>query len=122
MHRIIIITAFLSLVGCKTQEVIIEYDIPSNLTELERNYILADLETGRMLYKEHCAKCHGIYGKAEPGTPDFSKVKIILNLEIVLKRAVTRDPIAHKMTRVMLPDEVNRIMGFIDQYKIQPQP
>ena len=122
MHRIITITLLLSIAACKTQEVVIEYDIPSNLTELERNYVLADLETGRKLYKEHCASCHGIYGKAEPGAHDFSKVKLKPNLEFILKRATSREPVAHKMTRVMMPDEVNQIMGFIQRYKRQPQP
>ena len=116
---VILIALFTS--GCKTP-VLIEYDLPFVLSDLERNYVLADLETGRVLYKEHCASCHGIYGKAVSWAPDFSRVEVKTNLEIVLALAISRDPVSHKMTRVMLPDEVNQIMGFIQRYKRQPQP
>ena len=101
------------------KEMPVAYNLPENLGEQEKVYVLADLETGRMLYKEYCSRCHGIFSAAKPPAPDFSKVEVKTNMERALRRAVTRDPIGHRIIRRMMPDEVNQTLGFIQRYKRQ---
>lgn len=109
--------SILVMVQCKNQKEIIEYNIPFTLDTLGRKYIMYELETGKALYKDHCSKCHGIFNKAREGVPDFSVVEINSLFEARLNLAIFRDPISHNITRRMLPEEVNQIMGFIERYR-----
>src|SRR5690349_4268982 len=99
-----IILLFIIIVACKPKEKI-TYDLPSDMSKSDLKYVVDDLETGRILYKEHCSSCHGIFGKAKPGAPDFSVVSVKNNIEKRLRWAVTKDPVSHKITFIMMPEE-----------------
>jgi hypothetical protein len=105
---------FIVIVACKTREKI-TYDLPPGMSLSDTKYVMDDLETGRILYKDHCSTCHGIFGKAKPGVPDFSVYRVDNNLEKRMRWAVTKDPISHKITFEMMPEEVNQAMGFIQR-------
>ncbi len=110
-------TAFgILILSCRVQDKI-EYDIPASISTFEREYVLQDLETGRILYKDHCSGCHGIFGKAKPGVPDFAIVEVKDYLEKRMRRAITKNPVSHRITFIMMPEEVNQAMGFIQRYK-----
>ncbi len=121
MRLILIIVLIILVVQCKPKE-LIEYRLPEDLNEYDKKNVIADLETGKILYKDYCSRCHGIFGKAQPEAPDFSKVELKNNLEKRMRRAFTKDPISHEVTIKMMPEEVNTVLGFIQRYKRQPAP
>ena len=60
---------------CVTQKAT-AYDIPDHVTPANREAFIEKCEKGKILYKLHCAGCHGIYTKGKDSIPNFTKVQI----------------------------------------------
>ena len=63
------------LANCGTQKKA-EYNIGSDVTEENKKLFIERAEKGNILFKIHCAGCHGIYSKGKDGVPNFTKHQI----------------------------------------------
>ena len=64
------------LLGMCTTQKKVEYNIGSEVTAENRQLFIERAEKGRILFKVHCAGCHGIYSKGKDGVPNFTKQQI----------------------------------------------
>jgi cytochrome c5 len=101
-------TAGIILSNCSTEKKI-TYIIPPNYPETERKQLLAELDQGKMLYKEYCTACHGIFKKGVDSIPDFSKQQINLYAE----RFMFKDLKNHAIAMEIGGDQVYKILSFL---------
>ena len=60
---------------CGTQKKV-AYQIESHVTEENRVLFIERAEKGRILFREHCSGCHGVFAKAKDSVPDFTHHQI----------------------------------------------
>lgn len=60
---------------CATQKKV-EYHFDPHVTAENRALYLERAEKGRILFKEHCTGCHGVFARARDGMPDFTQHQI----------------------------------------------
>ena len=96
------------LTRCATQQKI-EYAIPENITDQQKDSLRVQLDKGLKLYKPNCSKCHGIFAKGKDSIPNFTAQQISL----YKARNELRDPKNHAFALKMPPEDLEAILNFL---------
>lgn len=91
------------------------YDIPQYMPEVRKAELLVNLEKGRILFKNNCSGCHGIFTKGKDSVPNFSE-KEIVNYMTAYQ---TNDQKNHAVMKKLLPEEMSMIMTFLKMRKFK---
>ena len=106
-------TAFLH--QCSSQKKT-EYNIPDHVTPVNREFLTAKADKGKVLYKIHCSQCHGIFAKGKDGVPNFTKTQID-NYHTAALLGI--DPRNHAVAKKMSAEQVDQIITFLTLRKIK---
>lgn len=87
-----------------------EYDIPSHVTEINRKLFIEKAEKGKILYKLHCAECHGVFTKGKDGIPNFTETQID-NYHVVALIGI--DAKNHAVAKKMSNEQIDQIITFL---------
>jgi hypothetical protein len=85
------------------------YVFPPALNQQKRDSLTLLCEKGRLIYKEHCTGCHGIFAKGKDDVPNFSKQQI----DMYASRASLRDPTNHAVMLEMPMEQLDAIQLFL---------
>ena len=104
---IILAAAGAALARCSTQKKV-EYNIPSHVDAEGRALFIERAEKGRILFREHCSGCHGVFAKSKDGMPDFThrQIENYKARDIALKGS-------HTTTRQLSSQQLDYIMDFL---------
>jgi mono/diheme cytochrome c family protein len=91
------------------------YDIPSHVPPENKAILIARAEKGKILYKEHCSGCHGIFTKGKDGVPNFTKVQIDNYQSTAL---IGLDPNNHAVAKRMSTEQIDYVITFLRLRKI----
>jgi len=94
-------------IQCASQKT--KYIFPSALSQHKQDSLIILCEKGRLVYKEHCTGCHGIFSKGKDDVPNFSKEQI----DMYASRASLRDPTNHAVMLEMPMDQLDAIQLFL---------
>jgi len=92
------------------------YDIPDHVTKENRELFIEKCEKGKILYKIHCAGCHGIYTKGKDSIPNFTKIQIDSYHAAAL---IGIDPNNHAAAKKMSSEQVDQVITFLRLRKIE---
>jgi len=95
----------------------ITYNIPADYPKEKRKELLAALDKGRVLYKENCSECHGIYSPGKPNVANFTNTQ----LDNYSARFVTRDRRNHMAAIKMSPEQLNQVIAFLKYKRTKTQ-
>jgi cytochrome c553 len=101
-------------IKCKTQKEAL-YIVPEQYTGETRENMIKMLEDGQTLFKIHCSRCHGIFGKGKDSIPNFSKTQI----ESYRSAALLEDPENHAVAQKIRPYDLDMILQFL-QFRRPP--
>lgn len=87
-----------------------QYDIPSHVTQINRNILLDKCEKGKVLYKIHCGDCHGIFTKGMDGVPNFTNIQID---NYHMTALIGLDPKNHAVAKKMSPEQIDQVVTFL---------
>ena len=93
----------------------VTYDIPASFPEARRQQIIGLFEKGKVLYKQNCSECHGIFTKGKDKIPNFSTIQ----LDNYSARFLAGDPKNHAIARQMSREQLNEVLTFL-KYKSKP--
>src|SRR3954466_3287855 len=117
MRRIVLllIVCFFTccLLQCKTQNKV-EYNLGPDVSEVNRKLFIERAEKGRILFKLHCASCHGIYTKGKDSIPNFTYQQIDnyhARALIMFKN--------HSSVRDLSSEQLDYVLTFLRLRKIQ---
>lgn len=96
----------------------VSYNIPSYFSGDRKVELMANLEKGRILFKENCSGCHGIFTKGKDGMPNFTNQEI----KNYLTAYQTNDQKNHAVMKKLLPEEMSMILTFLQMRKIDSIP
>ena len=127
MRFILTISVFLlsvTLFYCCSSQNKVEYDIPSHVTQINRELLIAKAEKGKILYKLHCSGCHGIFTKGKDSIPNFTKTQID-NYHVTALIGI--DARNHAVAQKMSSEQIDQIITFLRIRKVKsswllPQP
>lgn len=94
---------------CVTQKKT-SYDIPDHVTKENRDKFIEKCEKGKILYKIHCASCHGIYTKGKDSIPNFTKTQIDSYNAAAL---IGIDQRNHAVAKKMSSDQIDQVITFL---------
>ena len=94
---------------CVTQKATV-YNIPDHVTPENRQAFIEKCEKGKVLYKIHCAGCHGIYGKGKDSIPNFTKTQIDSYHAAAL---IGIDPRNHAVAKKMSAEQIDQVITFL---------
>lgn len=102
---------------CVTQKATASaYDIPDHVTAANRQAFLDKCEKGKILYKIHCAGCHGIFTKGKDSIPNFTKIQIDSYHAAAL---IGIDPRNHAVAKKMSAEQIDQVITFLRLRKIE---
>ena len=93
----------------------IAYDIPSHFTQTNKDLFLEKCEKGKILYKIHCAGCHGIFTKGKDSIPNFTKKQID---DYHATALIGIDPKNHAVAQRMSSEQIDQVITFLRLRKI----
>jgi hypothetical protein len=93
---------------CATQKKV-QYQFPEAMSTLNHDSLITLCEKGKILYKEHCTGCHGIFSKGKDGVPNFTTAQI----DMYKAKASLRDPTNHAVLQNMPFDQIDAIQLFL---------
>ena len=96
----------------------ISYNIPSYYRGERKTELMVNLEKGRLLFKENCSGCHGIFTKGKDSVPNFTSQEI----KNYLTAYQTNDQKNHAVMKKLLPEEMSMVMTFLQMRKIDSIP
>ncbi len=99
---------------CVTQKATV-YEIPDHVTPANREAFIEKCEKGKVLYKIHCAGCHGIYTKGKDSIPNFTKIQIDSYHAAAL---IGIDPRNHAVAKKMSGEQIDQVITFLRLRKI----
>ena len=102
------------IVACSTQQKVVMQDLPEGLTDAQKKIVLDNRELGIKMYKQNCAKCHGIFGKGKDSIPNFSKEQ----MDGYQKDFMLGDPKNHAVAAKLTEVELDAILRFIESIKL----
>jgi len=105
IYIILCIVTLILLAQCAPQAKM-EYDIPQNMTEQQKNDLRIQLDRAVQMYKTSCSKCHGIFTKGKDKIPNFSTQQIT-NYK---SRREMRDSGNHAFAMNMPPEDLDAIL------------
>ena len=100
---------------CVTQKKT-EYDIPDHVTKMNRDLFIEKCEKGKILYKIHCAGCHGIFTKGKDSIPNFTKIQIDSYHAAAL---IGIDPRNHAVAKKMSSEQIDMVITFLRLRRIE---
>lgn len=112
-YAISLCTAAFLLGMCSTQNKV-EYTIGTDVSEANKKLFIERAEKGRILFKEHCSGCHGIYSKGKDGVPNFTKQQI----DDYHARSVIAFK-SHTSVRDLSPQQLDYVLTFLRLRKVQ---
>jgi cytochrome c len=92
------------------------YDIPDHVTKENRALFIEKCEKGKILYKIHCAGCHGIYTKGKDSIPNFTKIQIDSYHAAAL---IGIDPRNHAVAKKMSSEQIDLVITFLRLRRIE---
>lgn len=116
-YIILMLTATVSIVQCSSEKKV-AYNIDPSLPEQKKVELKANLEKGRLLFKQHCSECHGIYKEGKQGIPNFTSQEI-KDYSVAYKALDKRN---HAVAKKLLPEEMSMIITFLQLRKIDSIP
>ncbi len=90
-----------------------DYLIPETVPTELREGLTSSVERGKLLYKQNCTGCHGIFSKGKDGVPDFSEQQI----QRYSLAFLTKDPTSHAAASDLHPEQLNDVMTYL-RYRI----
>ncbi len=115
MKKVLITSIILGcVIACSTQQKVVLHDLPKGLTEEQKKIVLDNRELGIKMYKQNCAKCHGIFGKGKDSIPNFSKEQ----MDGYQKDFMAGDPKNHAVAAKLTDVELDAILRFIESIKL----
>lgn len=109
---VLIVTA----VHCNSNKV--TYNIPSYYTGERKTELMSNLEKGKILFKENCSSCHGIFTRGKDGMPNFTDKEI----KNYMTAYQTNDQKNHAVIKKLLPEEMSMILTFLQLRKVDSIP
>jgi len=106
-----------SIVQCAGSKKV-EYNIPSYYRGERKTELMVNLEKGRLLFKENCSGCHGIFSKGKDSVPNFTHQEI----QNYLTAYQVNDKKNHAVMKKLLPEEMSMILTFLQLRKIDSIP
>jgi cytochrome c553 len=101
-----------------TVEKKMSYTVPSYFQGERKTQFLENLEKGRLLYKQNCSNCHGIFTKGKEGVPNFTNSEI----KNYMTAYQSNDERNHAVIKKLLPEEMSMILTFLQYRKIDSLP
>jgi len=96
------------VIQCKTQKM--EYNLPEPMSAETRAAYMERLDKGKILYKQNCSACHGIFTKGKDNIPNFTKEQLINYRTAVL---MANDKKNHAVATKMSPQQLDYIISFL---------
>ena len=111
-----LLAAFLIVVGIRCSDSKkTTYDIPKYMPEERKAELLVNLEKGRILFKNNCSGCHGIFTKGKDSVPNFTNKEIVNYMSAYQ----TNDQKNHAVLKKLLPEELSMILTFLKMRKFK---
>jgi len=114
---IIGLVVLISIAQC-TVEKKISYSVPSYFSGERKTQFLDNLEKGRLLFKQNCSNCHGIFAKGKEGIPDFTNQEI----KNYMTAYQSNNEKNHAVIKKLLPEEMSMILTFLQYRQIDSLP
>src|SRR4051812_42896734 len=90
----------------------VSYNIPAQYPEAMRTEIKKTCDRGKILFKQHCSECHGVFTKGKDNIPNFS----IVELHRYSEKYIMRDRTNHAVAIHMSPQQLGEVLTFL-KYK-----
>jgi len=87
-----------------------EYVIGPDVTGENRQLMIERFEAGKVLYKDNCASCHGIYGHGRDTIPNFTDTQI---QNYMARGEIRNDQRNHSVSRQLSPQQLDEIFTFL---------
>jgi len=75
-HKFILLSCFLLFATVHCSKPKEQYYIPDKISKENKRNLIAYFDQGKMLFKNNCASCHGIYGQGKDSIPNFSQSQL----------------------------------------------
>ncbi len=111
-HFVLLATCSLLAFGQCNPGKKVTYNIPADYPPARRDQVIAIFEKGKLLYKENCSDCHGIFTKGKDKVPNFSNTQF----DNYSARFMAGDPKNHAVVRKMSTEQLNQVLTFM-RYK-----
>jgi mono/diheme cytochrome c family protein len=92
-----------------------EYDIPSHVPPEVKVKLIERAEKGKILYKQHCSGCHGIFTKGKDGIPNFTQTQIDNYHATAI---IGLDPKNHAVAQKMSSEQIDYVITFLRIRKV----
>ena len=112
---ILFLTTCVTLFQCASQKKT-EYDIPSHVSEQNKQLLIERGEKGKVLYKIHCSHCHGIFTNGKDSIPNFTDKQID---DYKTTALIGLDPKNHAVAAKLSPEQVDYIITFLRLRKVK---
>jgi hypothetical protein len=109
-HSKLFLFIFSACCMCCSSNQKIEYNIPEPISAENKAIYLERCEKGRILFKENCSGCHGIFTKGKDGIPNFTKDQIDSYRAVA---TIGKDKTNHAVAAKMSPQQLDYIMTFL---------
>ena len=86
-----------------------KYYIPTDLSVADKIDLKDRLENGSILFKNYCAKCHGIFAPAKQNTPNFTNKQIAAYNDLFNNN----DPKNHAVAQKMSQEQLQNVLTFL---------
>lgn len=96
-------------IGCNPAYHKVTYVIPDTIPAANRAELISTINTGKILFKNNCAKCHGVLQKGHKGIPDFTTQQI----DNYSARFIAGDTQNHAIAAGLQPQQLNAILMFL---------
>lgn len=90
-----------------------QYYIPDTISKENKRNLIAYFEQGKVLYKNNCSMCHGIYGKGKDSIPNFSQAQ----LDTYKAKLAMKDGQTHTFADSLSYDQIEQIIKFLSYRK-----
>jgi mono/diheme cytochrome c family protein len=80
------------------------------VTKENRDKFIEKCEKGKILYKIHCAGCHGIFTKGKDSIPNFTKIQIDSYNAAAL---IGIDQNNHAVAKKMSSEQIDQVITFL---------
>ena len=87
-----------------------EYVIGADVTGENRQLMIERFEAGKVLYKNNCSSCHGIYGHGRDTIPNFTDTQI---QNYMARGEIRNDQRNHSVSRQLSPQQLDEIFTFL---------
>lgn len=108
----IIVTVLLAQCAAQKKTV---YDIPSHVPPEVKARLIERADKGKILYKQYCSGCHGIFTKGKDGIPNFTQTQIDNYHATAI---IGLDPKNHAVAQKMSSEQIDYVITFLRIRKV----